>query len=43
MIRAIESALAAPADAAAAARLAAAMSWERVFAQELADLERLRR
>jgi alpha-1,6-mannosyltransferase len=43
MIRAIESALAAPADAAAAASLAAAMSWERVFAQELADLERLRR
>ena len=43
MIRAIESALAAPADAAAAARLAAAMSWERVFEEELADLQRLRR
>ena len=43
MIRAIEAALAAPADGAAAAKLAAEMSWTRVFEQELSDLQRLRR
>jgi glycosyltransferase involved in cell wall biosynthesis len=43
MIRAIEAALAVPADGAAAAKLAAEMSWIRVFEQELSDLQRLRR
>lgn len=43
LIAAVERALARPVDAAAAAALAASMSWERVFEAEALDLRALRR